>query len=60
MGHPGSAASLRSGTIPSDPCPSRAPMTLALLWTPYADWIYTGVCITGLVMVILLVLRPKG
>jgi hypothetical protein len=37
-----------------------APLPLATLWTPYADWIYTGVCITGLVMVVLLVLRPRS
>lgn len=35
------------------------PALLALFWTPYADWIYTGVCITGLVTMILLVLRPR-
>ena len=35
------------------------PALLALFWTPYADWIYTVVCITGLMMVILLVLRPR-
>jgi hypothetical protein len=33
---------------------------LAIVWTPYADWIYTGVSITGLVMVVLLVLRPRN
>jgi hypothetical protein len=32
---------------------------LSVFWTPYADWIYTGVCITGLVMVVLLVIRPR-
>lgn len=32
---------------------------LGLFWTPYADWIYTGVCITGLMTVVLLVLRPR-
>jgi hypothetical protein len=36
------------------------PTPLALFWTPYADWIYTGVSITGLLVVILLVLRPRS
>jgi hypothetical protein len=32
---------------------------LTLFWTPYADWIYTGVSITGLITVVLLVLKPR-
>ncbi len=29
-------------------------------WTPYADWIFTAVSITGLLLVIWLVLRPRS
>ena len=32
--------------------------TLAAFWTPYADWIFTGVSTTLLLVVIALVLRP--
>jgi hypothetical protein len=28
-------------------------------WTPYADWIYTVVSTTGLLLIIWLVLRPQ-
>ena len=34
--------------------------TLALFWTPYADWIYTAVSTTGLLLIIWLVLKPKA
>ena len=33
---------------------------LALFWTPYADWIYTAVSTTGLLLIVWLVLRPRG
>jgi hypothetical protein len=33
--------------------------TLALFYTPYADWIYTVVSTTGLLVIVWLVLRPK-
>jgi hypothetical protein len=33
---------------------------LALFWTPYADWIYTAVSTTGLLLIVWLVLRPKA
>ncbi len=36
------------------------PPTLALFWTPYADWIYTAVSTTGLLLIVWLVLRPKA
>ena len=36
------------------------PPTLALFWTPYADWIYTVVSTTGLLLIVWLVLRPRG
>jgi hypothetical protein len=29
-------------------------------WTPYADWIYTVVSTAGLLLIIWLVLRPRG
>jgi hypothetical protein len=29
-------------------------------WTPYADWIFTAVSITGLLLVVWLVLRPRS
>jgi hypothetical protein len=29
-------------------------------WTPYADWIYTAVSTAGLLLIIWLVLRPRG
>ena len=32
----------------------------ALFWTPYADWIYTVVSTTGLLVIVWLVLRPKN
>jgi len=32
----------------------------ALLWTPYADWIYTVISTVGLLLVIWLVLRPRA
>ena len=32
----------------------------ALFWTPYADWIYTFVSTTGLLVIVWLVLRPKN
>ena len=35
-------------------------MPLALFWTPYADWIYAGVSTTGLLLLVWLVLRPRG
>ena len=28
-------------------------------WTPYADWIYVGVRSTAMLLIIVLVLRPK-
>ena len=31
----------------------------ALFWTPYADWIYTIVSTTGLLVIVWLVLRPR-
>ena len=30
----------------------------ALFWTPYADWIYTLVSTTSLLLIVWLVLRP--
>jgi hypothetical protein len=33
---------------------------LALFWTPYADWIYTAVSTTGLLLIVWLVLKPKA
>jgi len=38
----------------------RPPMPLALFWTPYADWIYTAVSTSGLLLIVWLVLRPRG
>jgi hypothetical protein len=35
------------------------PPTLALFWSPYADWIYTVLSTTGLLLIVWLVLRPK-
>jgi len=32
----------------------------ALFWTPYADWIYTIVSTTGLLVIVWLVLRPQA
>jgi hypothetical protein len=32
---------------------------LVVFWTPYADWIYTAVSTTGLLLIVWLVLRPK-
>ncbi len=32
---------------------------LALFYTPYADWIYTVVSTSGLLLIVWLVLRPK-
>ncbi|HJN35742.1 MAG: adenylosuccinate lyase [Prochlorococcus sp.] len=29
-------------------------------WTPYADWIYVVVSVSGMVLIIWLVLRPSG
>jgi hypothetical protein len=29
-------------------------------WTPYADWIYTVFSTAGLLLIIWLVLRPRG
>jgi hypothetical protein len=31
-----------------------------MAWTPYADWIFTVVSITSLLVVVWLVLRPKA
>jgi hypothetical protein len=31
-----------------------------MVWTPYADWIFTGVSITSLLVVVWLVLRPRA
>jgi hypothetical protein len=28
-------------------------------WTPYADWIYTAVSTTGLLLIVWMVLRPR-
>lgn len=36
------------------------PPTLALFYTPYADWIYTVVSTAGLLLIVWLVLRPRG
>ena len=33
-------------------------LVLGLFWTPYADWIYTVVSISGLLLIVWLVLRP--
>jgi hypothetical protein len=33
-------------------------LLLGLFWTPYADWIYTVVSISGLLLMVWLVLRP--
>ena len=37
-------------------CPA---VLIALVWTPYADWIYAVVSCTGLVMFVLLVLKAR-
>ncbi len=29
-------------------------------WTPYADWIYVVVSTTGMLLIIILVLRPRS
>jgi hypothetical protein len=34
-------------------------MPLALFWTPYADWIYTAVSTTGLLLIVWLVLSLR-
>jgi hypothetical protein len=39
--------------------PLAALQPLALFYTPYADWIYTVVSTTGLLLIVWLVLRPK-
>ena len=31
-----------------------------MAWTPYADWIFTGVSIASLLVVVWLVLRPRA
>ena len=36
-----------------------SPMLIAAFWTPYADWIYTVVSTSGLLLIVWLVLRPK-
>jgi hypothetical protein len=33
------------------------PLLIGLFWTPYADWIYTGVSTAGLLLFVVLVLR---
>jgi hypothetical protein len=33
-------------------------LILGLFWTPYADWIYTVVSISGLLLIVWLVLGP--
>lgn len=33
-------------------------LLLGLFWTPYADWLYTAVSSSGLLLVVWLVLRP--
>ena len=33
---------------------------LGLFWTPYADWIYTIISTTGLLVIVWLVLRPQA
>ena len=52
------------GTLPAAESttsgPPPAPRMLALFWTPYADWIYTAVSTTGLLLIVWLVLRPRG
>jgi hypothetical protein len=35
-------------------------MPPALFWTPYADWIYTAISTTGMLLIIWLVFRPRG
>ena len=32
---------------------------LALFWTPYADWIYTAVSTTGLLLIVWLALKQR-
>lgn len=32
---------------------------LGLFWTPYADWIYTVISTAGLLLIVMLVLRPQ-
>ena len=39
--------------------PLAALQPLALFYTHYADWIYTAVSTTGLLLIVWLVLRPK-
>jgi hypothetical protein len=31
-----------------------------MFWTPYADWIYVVVCVSGMLLIIVLVLRPDA
>jgi hypothetical protein len=33
---------------------------LGLFWTPYADWIYTGISLSGLLLICWLVLGRKS
>jgi len=40
--------------------PLAALQPLALFYTPYADWIYTVVSTTGLLLIVWLVLRPRA
>ena len=35
-------------------------LVLGLFWTPYADWIYTVVSISGLLLMVWLVLRLRS
>jgi len=35
-------------------------LQFGLFWTPYADWIYTVVSTTGLLVIVWLVLRPRS
>lgn len=39
--------------------PLAALQPLGLFWTPYADWIYTAISTTGLLLIVWLVLRPR-
>jgi hypothetical protein len=40
------------------PCPSHA-LPMPMVWTPYADWIFTVVSTTSILVVVWLVLRPR-
>ena len=36
-----------------------AATAIALFWTPYADWVFTAVSTSGLLLIVWLVIRPR-